>query len=75
MQWQERWRAQMSPLGFPLEYIFIARVDMGRFIEPCQNKVQLIEGERPFQESRRPRMTKWESSGCRDHGRKEFLFY
>ena len=45
------------------KYIFIAEVDMGRFIEPRRNKVQLIEGERPFQESRRPRVAKRESSG------------
>jgi hypothetical protein len=40
------------------KYIFIAEVDMGRFIEPRWNKVQLIDGERSFQESRRPRVAK-----------------
>ena len=58
-----------------LKHIFITEIDIGRFIELGQNKVQLIEGERPFQESRRPHMGKWESNGCGDHGCKEFLFY
>jgi len=36
--------------AIPWKCVFIAKVDMGRFIGPCQIEVQLIEGERPFQE-------------------------
>jgi hypothetical protein len=57
------------------KYIFIDKVNMGRFIEPHRNKVQLIEGERSFQELRRLHVAKWESSSCGDHRRKEFPFY
>lgn len=32
---------------------------MGRFIEPCWIEVKLMEGKRPFQGSRRPRVAKW----------------
>ena len=31
----------------------------GRFIEPRQNKEQLMEGKRPFRESKRPRVAEW----------------
>ena len=36
--------------AIPWKCVFIAKVDMGRFIGPRQIEVQLIEGERPFQE-------------------------
>lgn len=45
---------------------------MDRFMEQCWIEMQLIEGERPLRESRRPCMAKWESSGCRGHERKGF---
>ena len=38
--------------AIPWKYILITEVDMGRFIEPHRSKVQLIEGERLFQELR-----------------------
>jgi len=41
-----------------LKHIFITKIDTGRFIEPCQNKEQLMEDEKSFQELKRPRMAK-----------------
>ena len=40
--------------AIPWEHTFITKVGTGRFIEPCQNKEQLMEYKRPFQEPRRP---------------------
>jgi hypothetical protein len=37
-----------------LKHIFITELDTSRFIELRQNKEQLMEGERSFQEPRRP---------------------
>ena len=56
--------------AIPWGYIFIAKVDVGRFIEPCWIEMQWMEGKRPLQRSRRPCMAEWENNGCRDHGRK-----
>jgi hypothetical protein len=41
-----------------LKHIFIIEVDMGKFIEPRQNKEQLLEDKRSFQEPWMPRMAK-----------------
>jgi len=48
----------ISRLSLEGIYIFVAKVDVGRFIEPCWIEMQLMEGERPLQRSRRPREAK-----------------
>ena len=62
-------------LAIPWRYIFIAEVGMGRFIEPCWIEMQLMEGERPFWESRRPHVTKWESGGWTQRVANSLGFY
>ena len=63
----------MWSLGYPLGDIFIARTGVGGFLKLRWIKIQLMEGKRPFQGSRKPSMAKWKSGGFRVH-RREISF-